>query len=404
MNPQKPYAAQGSYTVELTATANNGCSAMESQTVKVHAIPQVNYTLEQACAGIATQFIDNSFIPNGSVAQVDWSINGQTAITGFTVTNNFANSGTYSLEQTVKSSFGCTNSAVSTLTIEDFLSADFNFSPNAFVTGYPIAFESTSTGANAYFWTFGDFANSAQADTSILFTEAQIGETYEVELWIRNIHGCTDSISVQMPVLERNTDLEVSQLFSQEDNGYLTIGVQLKNIGTTPISKVDLFLRKPATGAIKETWEGMLQAGESGIYVFAASPSATVPVSENTQNYLCIEGKIVSPAQFTESNLQNNEVCKVIEPTEAVVIRPYPNPVNDQLTIKVVLPKNMVLALYVYDEQGRLVHTITEKEALEKGLSTFSVNTSGWAAGNYKIRTVGSENGNKVPVVGFVKL
>src|SRR5690554_4623138 len=94
-NPQKPYASQGVYTVGLTATANNGCSDDTTQTIKIHAIPQVNYTLEQACAGIDAQFIDNSFIPNGSVAQVDWSIDGQTPITGFTVGHQFPNAGTY---------------------------------------------------------------------------------------------------------------------------------------------------------------------------------------------------------------------------------------------------------------------------------------------------------------------
>lgn len=402
-NPQKPYASQGTYTVVLTATANNGCSATESENVKIHAIPQVNYTLAQACAGIETRFTDNSFISNGSVAQVDWTINGLTALTGFTVTNNFANSGTYSLEQTVQSAFGCVNSAVSIITIRDFIEADFIFSPNAFVTGYPIEFTSTSTGALEYEWTFGDFANSQEADTSIVFEVDQVGETYDVELWIRNIHGCTDSTSIQRTVLERETDLEVSQLFSQEENGYLTIGVQLKNIGTTPINMVDLYLRKPSlSGGIKETWSGNLQAGQSEIYIFSAAPSATVMDKDADQNYLCIEGRIVSPAQFAELDIENNEVCRVIAPSEVVLIHPYPNPVSDQLTIKVVMPAKEVIALHVYNDQGRLVHTITEEEELQKGLNTFYVNTSGWAAGNYKIRTITSTK--QVPTVGFVKL
>src|SRR5690554_4385969 len=402
-NPQKPYASQGVYTVGLTATANNGCSDDTTQTIKIHAIPQVNYTLEQACAGIDAQFIDNSFIPNGSVAQVDWSIDGQTPITGFTVGHQFPNAGTYSLEQTVRSAFGCENSAVSSVTIKDYIDADFDFSPNAFVSDYPIVFQSTSTGASQYEWTFGDFANAQQADTSITFDESQIGNTYTVELLVRNIHGCSDSMTIQGTVLERQTDLLISQLFSQEENGYLTIGVQLKNIGTTPINRVDLYLRKPSlNGGIKETWSGNLQAGQSEIYVFSAAPSATVIDKDADQNYLCIEGRIVSPAQFTELDLENNEVCRVIAPSEVVLIHPYPNPVSDQLTIKVVMPAKEVIALHVYNDQGRLVHTVTEEEELQKGLNTFYVNTSGWAAGNYKIRTITSTK--QVPTVGFVKL
>lgn len=402
-NPQKPYASQGVYTVGLTATANNGCSDDTTQTIKIHAIPQVNYTLEQACAGIETRFTDNSFISNGSVAQVDWSIDGQTPITGFTVGHQFPNAGTYSLEQTVRSAFGCENSAVSSVTIKDYIDADFDFSPNAFVSDYPIVFQSTSTGASQYEWTFGDFANAQQADTSITFDESQIGNTYTVELLVRNIHGCSDSMTIQGTVLERQTDLLISQLFSQEENGYLTIGVQLKNIGTTPINRVDLYLRKPSlSGGIKETWSGNLQAGQSEIYVFSAAPSATVMDKDADQNYLCIEGRIVSPAQFTELDLENNEVCRVIAPSEVVLIHPYPNPVSDQLTIKVVMPAKEVIALHVYNDQGRLVQTITEEEELQKGLNTFYVNTSGWAAGNYKIRTITSTK--QVPTVGFVKL
>ncbi|PKR81964.1 hypothetical protein CW751_01095 [Brumimicrobium salinarum] len=399
-DPQKPYAAHGNYTVTLTATANNGCSDSESQTVKIHATPQVNYTVDQACAGIETEFTDNSFIPNGSVAQVDWSIDGQAPLTGFTVNANFDQSGSYTLEQTVQSAFGCMNTALAMVEIADFISADFEFSPNAFVTDYPITFESTSTGANEYQWTFGDFATSQSPDTSIVFDESQIDTTYEVALWVRNIHGCSDSVSIQRTVLERTTDLELSQLFSQEVNGFLTLGVQLKNVGTTPITSVDLFLRKPGMVPLKETWEGNLQAGESENYIFSASPSAAVQDQEVNQNYLCIEGRIVAPGQFSELNLANNEVCTAVAPTEMALIHPYPNPVNDQLTVKVVLPKETVIGLHIYDNQGRKVHTITENEALQKGLNVFYVNTSGWSSGSYKIQTVGSA----VDAVGFVKL
>src|SRR5690554_6665369 len=93
--------------------------------------------------------------------------------------------------------------------------------------------------------------------------------------------------------LERHIDFKNLQLDSQEENGYITIAVQLKNIGTTPINMVDLYLRKPSlSGGIKETWSGNLQAGQSEIYVFSAAPSATVMDKDADQNYLCIEGRI----------------------------------------------------------------------------------------------------------------
>jgi PKD repeat protein len=400
-NPQKPYSLYGTYTVDLTTSANNGCSHSISKNIKIHATPQVQYSINQACAGLETSFKDNSFVPDGSVAQVNWKFGNETPISGFDITNIFSNSGTYTLEQTVNSGFGCINSAVSTITINPYLNADFIFTPNAFIAEYPIAFESTSSGENSYLWSFGNIANSTQADTSIIFEENLIGTEQTVELRVENQWNCSDSMSVKLPVLEQRTDLEISQIFSQDINGFLTIGVRLKNIGSTPISEVDLVLNSPSTGLIKETWVGMLQADEEEIYIFSANPSAKISAEDTLQNFLCIEGTIVLPAQFIEEDFSNNEVCKTMTDNQTVIVFPYPNPVKDELTVKVVLPKKGVIALNVYDSFGKIIHTITEKQELEKGLTIFIVETGAWSNGRY---TIVYEGEGSVPSVGFVKL
>ncbi|PWH85326.1 PKD domain-containing protein [Brumimicrobium oceani] len=400
-NPQKPYSLYGTYTVDLTTSANNGCSHSISKDIKIHATPQVQFSMNQACAGIETSFEDNSFVPDGSVAQVNWKFGNETPMSGFDITKNFTNSGNYTLEQTVSSGFGCINSAVSTITINPYLNADFIFTPNAFIAEYPIAFESTSSGENAYLWSFGNIANSTLADTSITFEEYLIGTEQTVELRVENQWNCSDSISVKLPVLEQRTDLEISQIFSQDINGFLTIGVRLKNIGSTPISEVDLVLNSPSTGFIKETWVGMLQADEEEIYIFSASPSAQTTVEDSLQNFLCIAGTIVLPAQFIEEDISNNEVCKTMSENQTVIVFPYPNPVKDELTVKVVMPKKGVVALNVYDSYGKIIYTITEKQELEKGLTIFTVETGTWSNGSY---TIVYEGEGEVPSVGFVKL
>ncbi|WP_165366192.1 PKD domain-containing protein [Brumimicrobium glaciale] len=400
-NPQKPYSSHGIYTVELITTANNGCSNSISKDIKIHAIPQVESTIDQDCAGLETSFTDASFVPDGSVAQVEWIFNNQNPLNGFNVTKNFANSGIYTLEQKVSSGFGCENSKISSVTINSYLNADFIFTPSAFIAEYPIAFESTSSGENEYLWSFGNFATTQQADTSVVFEESQIGTEQTVELRVKNEWDCLDSISVKLPVMDQRTDLEISQLFSQDINGFLTIGVRLKNIGSTPISEVDLVLNSPSTGFIKETWSGMLQADEEEIYIFSANPSAKISAEDTLQNFLCIEGIIIQPAQFMEEEISNNEVCKTMTDNQTVIVFPYPNPVKDELTIKVVMPKKGVIALSVYDDRGKLIYMITEKQELEKGLNEFVIETSTWSSGRYSIVFEGE---GQVPTVGFVKI
>ncbi len=400
-NPQKPYSLYGTYTVGLTTTANNGCSNNVSKSIKIHATPQIQFTIDQNCAGLETSFTDASFVPDGSVAKVDWKFNSQSAISGFNITNNFANSGTYTLEQIVKSGFGCMNTKISSVTINPYLNADFTYTPKAFITGYPIAFESTSSGESEYLWSFGNIANSTQADTSIIFEDSLIGTEQTVKLRVGNQWDCSDSMSIKRLVMEQRTDLEISQLFSQDINGFLTIGVRLKNKGTTPITEIDLVLNSPSTGFIKETWKGMLQADEEEIYIFSTSPSAQVTVEDSLQNFLCIEGTIAQPAQFIEEDFSNNEVCKTMSENQTVIVFPYPNPVKEQLTVKVVMPKNGVIALSVYDSFGKLIHVITEKQELEKGLNVFVLETGAWSNGRY---TIVYDGDGSVPSVGFVKI
>ena len=412
-DPQKPYSAHGNYAVSLTATGDNGCSNDTTKEIKIHAFPQVDNVISQTCAGVGTQFSDESFIPNGSVAAVEWSVDNQPFIDGFSVEYLFQNSGDYNLDQSVTSSFGCVNSKTSTITINDYLSAGFEVEPNAFIAGVPINFHNTSIGGTGLDWTFGTFATSQQPDTTIIFDTGQIGLDVPVQFIVKNDYDCADTVAITLPVLERETDLEVSQLFTQEDNGFLTVGVGIKNNGSTPLSEVDLIVRQSSSGILKETWTGMLQAGEEEVYLLAVSPSANKPENNPPQDYLCIEGRIVTPTQFSEIDFSNNEVCKSFSDNQVVAIHPYPNPVNEQLTIQVVMPKSAVGTIKIYDEQGRLVHIVAEEKKLQKGLNNFSVNTAGWAAGNYKIRTSTtlsassttlSAESNSVLTVGFIKL
>lgn len=398
-HPQKPFSIYGDYTVSLTAGSNAGCNSSISYPLKVHAFPSVDYELTQNCAGISAEFKDVSFVPNGSVAEVKWGIDGAVPDVGFGIEKTFDQAGNYQLDHVVTSAFGCTQTQTTNFTIHDYLNADFVFDPLAFVVDYPIDFVSTSVGADVYAWTFGDFAYSSASDTSIVFEEDQIGDMVEVQLYIENEFGCMDSISLKREVLERHTDLDISQLYVQDIDGFSTLGVRIKNNGTTPIESVDLFVQKPGFGLLKETWSGLLQAGESEIHVFALSPSSFIGVKDSLNNYLCIRGEIVSPSVFKESDLSNNTVCEVLAPSVGVMIRPFPNPVRDLLNLHIVLGEDTKATVKIYDNVGRLVHVVVEDGELEKGLNVFEVEVGDWGRGVYVVRFEGGE----VEGVRFVK-
>lgn len=384
IHPQKPYITYGEYPVSLTAVSNDGCNASKDTILKVHAVPSVDYSIEQACAGLSTMLKDQSFVADGSVAQVDWSIQGAPAISGFSVEKTFDYVGTYHLKQTVKSAFGCSQTEESLFEIHEALKADFSFYPNAFIVNEPTVFINETVGGTDFHWTFGDFASAQQADTSIVFTEDQLGEEITVQLWAKNDNNCMDSVSVSKEVIGRETDLSVSEIFTQKEDGFLTIGVRLKNKGSTPIENVELTLQKSGNILLKEIWTGELQANEEEIYVFSAALSAFIAIEDSATQFICIRGRILNTS-FPETDLSNNESCLHLGNPQNVIIQAFPNPARNQLKLRFLMPFEENASLMMYDSDGRLIQNIFEDKTLDKGLNTIELEVSHLASGNYII-------------------
>lgn len=384
IHPQKPYITYGEYPVSLTAVSNDGCNASKDTILKVHAVPSVDYSIEQACAGLSTMLKDQSFVADGSVAQVDWSIQGAPAISGFSVEKTFDYVGTYHLKQTVKSAFGCSQTEESLFQIHEALKADFSFYPNAFIVNEPTVFINETVGGTDFHWTFGDFASAQQADTSIVFTEDQLGEEITVQLWAKNDNNCMDSVSVSKEVIGRETDLSVSEIFTQKEDGFLTIGVRLKNKGSTPIENVELTLQKSGNILLKEIWTGELQANEEEIYVFSAALSAFIAIEDSATQFICIRGRILNTS-FPETDLSNNESCLHLGNPQNVIIQAFPNPARNQLKLRFLMPFEENASLMMYDSDGRLIQNIFEDKTLDEGLNTIELEVSHLASGNYII-------------------
>lgn len=384
IHPQKPYITYGEYPVSLTAVSNDGCNASKDTILKVHAVPSVDYSIEQACAGLSTMLKDQSFVADGSVAQVDWSIQGAPAISGFSVEKTFDYVGTYHLKQTVKSAFGCSQTEESLFEIHEALKADFSFYPNAFIVNEPTVFINETVGGTDFHWTFGDFASAQQTDTSIVFTEDQLGEEITVQLWAKNDNNCMDSVSVSKEVIGRETDLSVSEIFTQKEDGFLTIGVRLKNKGSTPIENVELTLQKSGNILLKEIWTGELQANEEEIYVFSAALSAFIAIEDSATQFICIRGRILNTS-FPETDLSNNESCLHLGNPQNVIIQAFPNPARNQLKLRFLMPFEENASLMMYDSDGRLIQNIFEDKTLDEGLNTIELEVSHLASGNYII-------------------
>lgn len=197
-NPAHVFAAKGLYTVSLTVSSSDGCSATTTKTELVNAAdfnPQFNLPLN-ACSGSPALFTDITS-PPGTGAPA-WVFGDGGTAAGASVTHDFGASGTYDV--TMTETFGaCTASVTQPVTVKG------GINPSGFVVtldsvcGAPalISFDDTSSAAVAWLWNFDGRAGDTSTARSASFTYPANG-TYNPSLTITNANGCKGTIT--MPV------------------------------------------------------------------------------------------------------------------------------------------------------------------------------------------------------------
>ncbi len=189
LSPQHTYGATGDYIVRLEVS-NGGCTSVVSDTISIYPEPPtpVFIVADDYCAATDFQLTNTTDTSafNGDLA-FSWTVvELDSTFIGTTPTLNVP-SGQFMLE--VQSSVpGCSSEVVSrSLTVIDSPTSDFTISATCF--GEITSFSNLSTGANSYFWNFGDSATSTLTDPDYLYSAA--GE-FAVTLTTFNDTGCSN--------------------------------------------------------------------------------------------------------------------------------------------------------------------------------------------------------------------
>ncbi len=198
VNPMHTYAADGDYTVILTA--NNACGAvMSTQDITVTTLPLAGFTadLNFACAPSTVNYTNLSS-PNAT--EWNWTFEGGTPATS-TDQNpivSYATPGVYSVTLVSSNSAG-SNSAMQTdfIVIEDLPTA--SYSANVDMTS--MTFNNTSIFGDSYAWDFGDGNTSTLENPVHVYSSEGM---YTISLSVTN--GCgtdtyTQQISTSISVL-----------------------------------------------------------------------------------------------------------------------------------------------------------------------------------------------------------
>jgi gliding motility-associated-like protein len=201
-DPTHTFTTPGIHPVELIVTSANGCTDTLTTDVNAHHIPVADFGIPAPCLEPASFFFDSSSVVNDSIVSWNWDFgDASTASTDQNPAHIYAGSGTYDVTLSVTSGFGCSNSTTVAITIFEGPTAAFTVSPPSGNVGDDIYFTDNSVpnpeAIVSWLYDFGDSSTLASPDAVHVFDPE--GE-YEVTLIVIDEAGCTDSITVVVPV------------------------------------------------------------------------------------------------------------------------------------------------------------------------------------------------------------
>ncbi|HLP19313.1 MAG TPA: PKD domain-containing protein, partial [Chitinophagales bacterium] len=192
------YAGNGNFTVTLTVTDPNGCTAKTTQVVSVSTFVPVPsfYCDTLVCKGGRITFNNTSVEPyqlNSGAFNWLWTFGDGDSSTQASPTHIYRQPGLYTVSLTITNTLGCDSTIVMPNLVKvDVVDVDFvvneTFSP---CPPFVALFQSSCNKNNVtYNWSFGDAQNDTAADPTHIYFYPGI---FDVSLVVATPNGCTDT-------------------------------------------------------------------------------------------------------------------------------------------------------------------------------------------------------------------
>lgn len=376
-NPQVDFNVPGTYPVSLTITSSTFCTSTITKDVVINPLPLAAFNVFDACTNSIVQFGDQSVAAGDEIIVYNWNFASLGTSAEASPTFVFNETGNYQVDLTITTVNGCIAMASNSVIIEEKPTAEFITDVNQGPPPLAISFQSTSTGASALAWDFGTGNNDISDINSPIFTYVNLG-IFETTLIATANNGCTDTASQSINVVDPNLDLAIENITPVIQDNKTQLVVDLKNNGTLFIDEVELSIGIGSEATINETITQRIAPGESFVYVVGATITNT-----STILFICATAT-PNASGFEDANLVNNTFCVNLE-NKTTVIKPYPNPSDQSVTIAVILKVQQKVKLSMYDAYGRPV-VEEEYNNTSEGLNQYEIDVSTIADGMYLVK------------------
>ncbi|MDA0196243.1 MAG: PKD domain-containing protein [Bacteroidetes bacterium] len=376
-NVSHTFSQPGSYTVGLTVTSTNNCTASISKTVEIFSLPVPEFTYSTACANGPVLFEDQSIAEGDPIVSRVWDFDGLGTANGAVAEFVFDEPGNYNISLTVTSQLGCSTFIGKTIEIHPQPVANFVASTLIGPPPLSVNFTNTSTGAEAYQWFLNDNATPFSTDDNTTWLFQHLGDVH-VSLVATNEFGCTDTLTQVIEVLYPETDLALSEVIPVVNGDKINIVIKGANKGTLPINGFDIEIRLNNEVRIFEAYDKQLLKSA----LFTHTLNFSLPVLRNWVDLLCVKLTMTDKEEILTGN---NENCVRFD-GQVIIQQPYPNPTTGNLRLDIILPEvKDELNISIVNIYGKILMHKRFTDLLE-GLNIFNFDIQSFNPGLYLVR------------------
>lgn len=201
--PVVSVASGDTFTVELIATAENGCADTLEKVLKVSPNPIVDFRYQNKCAGEEVNFISQAVVSKGYISKWTWDFADGTVVEAKDTQHIFRDtSGTVDVKLITKTADGCIDSAIIPIQVYG--------KPTAFIKTEPVCLgdltyledSSYVEGDEVVSWEWNVGDGSLLKIERNLYYEYPKADTFNVELFVVTDNECKDTATYKAVVYD----------------------------------------------------------------------------------------------------------------------------------------------------------------------------------------------------------
>ncbi len=203
-SPGHNYTTPGTYTVKLFINTVNGCKDTVTHNAVAHPLPSADYSSTNVCNGTSVSFTNlSTILPTDTIQSYTWTFgDGTPIVTNQNPSHLYAAAGSYPVQLTVTSNFGCTHSITKTTYVHANPIVNFTITDTIGCEPLCTSFLDASQitiGTNAYWtWDPGDGTSISNGQTleHCYINNSQFAPiSYTPTLTVTSDSGCTSILT-----------------------------------------------------------------------------------------------------------------------------------------------------------------------------------------------------------------